>query len=107
MKRNTLLALMVTSVLALASAALATDYSGYSLKELSQMRCNMMNMSQEDRDAFRSAWREKMQRASDQDRQMYAWGQGNCRGKKGHSNCMGSGCRKGHGSRHGHGYESW
>ena len=105
MKPKTFITVLAVAALFLSAAAFAADYSNYSLKELSHMRCNMMNMSQEDRNAFRTAWRQKMQDASAQERQKYAWRKGNCKGMHGNGDCNGCKSTGRHG--HGHHHSNW
>ncbi len=97
MKSQILSTLAVAGLLFLAVPVFAADYSSYSLQELSQMRGTMMEKSQEEKAAFRNAWRDKMQKATAEERSLYARG----RGKGG---CNGSGNCNGSGSGHGHGW---
>ncbi len=110
MKQLTIRTLAVAGALCLAIPAFATDYTGYSLQQLSQMRGTMMHKSQADREAFRNAWREKMKAATPGERTAFAHGGGNGRGYgygMYHSNgngCLGSGNCDGSGKGHGHGH---
>jgi hypothetical protein len=69
MKKNMTTIIILAGLLFLPAYGFATDYSRYTLEELSQMRGTMQNASDEDRSAFRDAWRAKMQNASAEDRQ--------------------------------------
>ncbi len=108
MKSITLRTVLAAGALFIAIPALAADYSSYSLQELSQMRGTMMDKSQEEREAFRNAWMEKMRNATPEERSLYSgaqgkghkYGQMHSNGQSGFGgagNCDGSG----HGHRHG------
>jgi len=113
MKKETIMAIAIGAALTVTSPVMAvTDYSSYTLQELAQMRGTMVNKSLEERQAFRDAWRAKMQSASPEERASYAKGKrrGSSRGYAGNSNaykgqgngtCNGSGqgMGKGHGRR--------
>lgn len=103
MKHGTFKTALIAGALLLAVPALAADYSNYSMQELSQMRGKMMDKSQEEKDAFRNAWRQKMQNATPEERAKNSRGrgqrmghhygqQGNC----GNGNCGQSDYGKGH-----------
>lgn len=111
MKLATFKTALIAGALLLAVPALAADYSSYSMQELSQMRGTMMDKSQEEKEAFRNAWRQKMQNATPEERAEYSssrgkgqgYGQGQGmghhygqQGNCGNGNCGHSGHGKGH-----------
>lgn len=118
MKKNWTTKLLVAATCALfvAGPVMATDYSSYTLQELSQMRGSMMDKSQEERNAFRDAWRQKMQEASPEERAQYSrgWGsRGSGNSGQGHHYGQGQwgqgaggsgGCCSGSGNGHGRGH---
>lgn len=111
MKLSTFKTVLIAGALLLAVPALAADYSSYSMQELSQMRGTMMDKSQEEKDAFRNAWRQKMRNATPEERAEYSRSRGKGhdkgqgmghhygqQGNGGNGNCGHSGKGKGHGS---------
>ncbi len=95
--KNMTKTIVLAGLLILPSYCFATDYSDYSLEELSQMRGTMQNASDNDRNAFRDAWRTKMRNASPEERESMG---GN--GRK-HGNRYGDGSGKGYGMENGSG----
>lgn len=77
-----------------ASQIMATDYSTYSTQELAQFRGTLQNASQEEKDAFRSAWQSK----TAEEKQLYAAQNQNNAGK-GTGTCDGTGTGSGKGKR--------
>ncbi len=117
MRTKTLKTIIATGAIIFATSAFAvTDYSKYSLQELAQMRGTMMQKSQEERDAFRAAWQEKMRNATPEERQTYmrGRGRGNCNGSgmqsgsySTNSTRRGQGYGRGYGRGRGQGQRSW
>jgi len=112
MKKGTIMAMATVAILAVSAPAMAvTDYSSYSLQELAQMRGTMSDKSLEERQAFRDAWRAKIQNASPEERATYMRGKGyGARGSynnnnsykgQGNGTCNGSGRGMGKGYRRG------
>lgn len=64
----------------------ANDYSNYSIEELAKMRGTLRNTTQEEKDAFREAWQEKLRSLNPEKRQTYT--------RRG----LGSGQRRGNGN---------
>ncbi|WP_141674210.1 hypothetical protein [Dissulfuribacter thermophilus] len=70
----------------------ASDYSNYSIDELANMRGTLKNATQEERNAFRAAWQEKIRALSPEERQAYTrGGQGSGPGRRGSSYNAGGG----------------
>ncbi len=115
MKAKTLKTIIAAGAILFATSAFAaTDYSSYSLQDLAKMRGTMMQKSQEERDAFRAAWQEKMRNATPEERQTYmrGRGRGNCDGSgMQNGSCQNNGSGRGQGYEHGHGrghgHRSW
>lgn len=85
-------------VLTLLTVAQAADYESMSTQELSQLRGTMYNKSDEERDAFRSVWQQRINRMSEEEKAKYLGsesgrGQGNRSGTG-----LGDGTGKGRGN---------
>lgn len=88
--------LVFIGLLSLASNSPAADYSSMTTEELSQLRGTLQTASQEERDAFRSEWLERVQSMTAAERQAYG-SAGNGYGK-GAGNAAGAGSANGTGT---------
>ena len=70
MLRKTLYALILAAMVATPAWA-GTDYSSMTTEELSQMRGTLRNATQEERDAFRAVWQERVRNMSTEEMQRY------------------------------------
>lgn len=85
-------------VLTLLTGAQAADYESMSTQELSQLRGTMYNKSDEERDAFRSVWQQRINRMSEEEKAKYL-GSGSGRGQGNRSGTgLGDGTGKGRGN---------
>lgn len=89
-------------VLTLLTVAQAADYESMSTRELSQLRGTMYNKSDEERDAFRSVWQQRINRMSEEEKAKYL-GSGSGRGQ---GNRSGTGLGDGTGRGRGNGQQS-
>ena len=88
--------LVFIGLLSLASYSPAADYSSMTTEELSQLRGTLQTASQEERDAFRSEWLERVESMTVAERQAYG-SPGNGYGN-GKGNAAGAGSANGTGS---------
>jgi len=87
-----------------APALAATDYSSMSNEELAAMRGTMRDVSQEDRDAFRSEWQSRVQNMTQEERQLAVGRPANAaQDGAGNRYGRGNGQRSGNGSTEGRG----
>lgn len=85
-------------VLTLLTVAQAADYESMSTQELSQLRGTMYNKSDEERDAFRSVWQQRINRMSEEEKAKYL-GSGSGRGQGNRSGTgLGDGTGRGRGN---------
>ena len=70
MKRILMLTL-ATAVLLSAGSILAADFSQYSTEELHKMRGTMQNVTQQERETFRTEWQKRIQNMTQEERQKY------------------------------------
>lgn len=85
-------------VLTLLTVAQAADYESMSTQELSQLRGTMYNKSDEERDAFRSVWQQRINRMSAEEKAKYL-GSGSGRGQGNRSGTgLGDGTGRGRGN---------
>jgi len=70
MLRKTLYALILAAMVATPAWAV-TDYSSMTTEELSQIRGTLRNATQEERDAFRSVWQQRVRNMSTEEMQRY------------------------------------
>lgn len=85
-------------VLTLLTVAQAADYESMSTRELSQLRGTMYNKSDEERDAFRSVWQQRINRMSEEEKAKYL-GSGSGRGQGNRSGTgLGDGTGRGRGN---------
>ena len=85
-------------VLTLLTVAQAADYESMSTQELSQLRGTMYNKSDEERDAFRSVWQQRINRMSAEEKANYL-GSGSGRGQGNRSGTgLGDGTGRGRGN---------
>jgi len=85
-------------VLTMLTVAQAADYESMSTQELSQLRGTMYNKSDEERDAFRSVWQQRINRMSEEEKANYL-GSGSGRGQGNRSGTgLGDGTGKGRGN---------
>lgn len=88
--------LVFIGLVSLASRSPAADYSSMTTEELSQLRGTLQTASQEERDAFRSEWLERVQSMTATERQAYG-NAGNGYGN-GAGNAAGAGSANGTGT---------
>lgn len=67
-------------LLLLPAMGLSAEYQSMSTKDLSELRGTMYNASQEERDAFRTEWRKRMDQMTPEEKEQYL-GAGGGRGK--------------------------
>ncbi|MEF3169238.1 MAG: hypothetical protein K6360_07945 [Deltaproteobacteria bacterium] len=79
---------LVTGIALFPMAAMAADYSGYSNEELAAMRGTMQNATEEERNAFRCEWQNRMQDMTPEEMAQYT---GKGQGGKGNRSPQGSG----------------
>ena len=85
-------------ILTMLTVAQAADYESMSTQELSQLRGTMYNKSDEERDAFRSVWQQRINRMSEEEKAKYL-GSGSGRGQGNRSGTgLGDGTGKGRGN---------
>lgn len=85
-------------VMTLLTVAQAADYESMSTQELSQLRGTMYNKSDEERDAFRSVWQQRINRMSEEEKAKYL-GSGSGRGQGNRSGTgLGDGTGRGRGN---------
>ena len=92
--------LIVTLVLAVAISAsivFAADYSKYTTDELNSMRGTMQNVTQEERNAFRAEWQNRIQNMTQEERQKYMGRPENAPQGAGYGKGMGKGMGMGQG----------
>ena len=90
--------LTTLAVLTMLTVAQAADYESMSTQELSQLRGTMYNKSDEERDAFRSVWQQRINRMSEEEKAKYL-GSGSGRGQGNRSGMgLGDGTGKGRGN---------
>ncbi len=78
------IALIIGGLMMATGVYAASDYSNYSIDELAKMKGSLKNATQEERNAFRSAWQEKIRSLSPGERQTYTrGGQGSGVGRRG------------------------
>ena len=63
--------LTTLAVLTMLTVAQAADYESMSTQELSQLRGTMYNKSDEERDAFRSVWQQRINQMSEEEKANY------------------------------------
>jgi hypothetical protein len=84
------------------SAWAVTDYRSMSTEDLTRLRGTLQNASQEEREAFRTAWREKLQQMAPEDQQKRMGPPANRPANDGTlRQGEGQGMGKGYGKRHG------
>ncbi len=88
-------------VLTMLTVAQAADYESMSTQELSQLRGTMSNKSQEERDAFRNVWQQRINQMSEEEKANYL-GSGSGRGQ---GNRSGTGLGDGNGRGRGNGQQ--
>jgi len=85
-------------VLTMFTVAQAADYESMSTQELSQLRGTMSNKSQEERDAFRTIWQQRINQMSEEEKANYL-GSGSGRGQGNRSGTgLGDGTGRGRGN---------
>ena len=85
-------------VLTMLTVAQAADYESMSTQELSQLRGTMYNKSDEERDAFRSVWQQRINQMSEEEKANYS-GSGSGRGQGNRSGTgLGDGTGRGRGN---------
>lgn len=85
-------------ILTMLTVAQAADYESMSTQELSQLRGTMYNKSDEERDAFRSVWQQRINRMSEEEKAKYL-GSGSGRGQGNRSGTgLGDGTGRGRGN---------
>ena len=85
-------------VLTMLTVAQAADYESMSTQELSQLRGTMSNKSQEERDAFRTVWQQRINQMSEEEKANYS-GSGSGRGQGNRSGTgLGDGTGRGRGN---------
>lgn len=85
-------------VMTMLTVAQAADYESMSTQELSQLRGTMYNKSDEERDAFRSVWQQRINRMSEEEKAKYL-GSGSGRGQGNRSGTgLGDGTGRGRGN---------
>ena len=90
--------LTTLAVLTMLTVAQAADYESMSTQELSQLRGTMYNKSDEERDAFRSVWQQRINRMSEEEKAKYL-GSGSGRGQGNRSGTgLGDGAGRGRGN---------
>ena len=107
-----ILVILFLALAILAGNAFAEDYSQYTTEELSDMRGTLQNASEEERDAFRDEWQERLQDMTSEERQKYTGrpdnaqshpgagrmqGRGNAQDRGGYGKGMGRGSGRGFG----------
>jgi hypothetical protein len=90
--------LTTLAVLTMLTVAQAADYESMSTQELSQLRGTMYNKSDEERDAFRSVWQQRINQMSEEEKANYL-GSGSGRGQGNRSGTgLGDGTGRGRGN---------
>lgn len=90
-------ALIATGILLMSvSAWAATDYSAMSTEELSKIRGTLQSATEEERNAFRNEWQNRVQTMTAEERQQFMGPQAKGTGK-GQGKGMGKGMGKGKG----------
>lgn len=99
-------------LLCLPAAGMGAEYQGMTTPELSKLRGTMYSASQEERDAFRAAWQERVNQMTPEEKQQYigsgggmgpgnrsgaGLGDGTGRGRGGSSGANGAGTGAGNG----------
>ena len=83
----------------------ATDYSTMSNEELSKIRGTLHSASLEERNAFRTEWRQRVQNMTPEEQQQYL-GHPACGAAGGSGGQQGNGYGNGRGMKHGMGYQA-
>jgi len=100
---------MIMAIMAISATTLwaATDYSAMSNEELSAVRGTLHGATQEERNAFRTEWRQRVQEMTPEEQQQYL-GHPSCRaaGGTGTGRHQGNGLGGGRGMQHGMGNNS-
>ncbi|MGI9538081.1 MAG: hypothetical protein ACR2PB_13510 [Desulfocapsaceae bacterium] len=99
MNRNLIKSIVASALilLLLPAIGLSADYQSMSTKDLSDLRGTMYNAPQEERDAFRVEWRERIDRMTPEEKEKYL-GAGGGRGKGNRTgDGLGDGTGKGRG----------
>jgi len=98
---------ILMSIMALSATTVwaATDYSAMSNEELSAVRGTLHSSSQEERNAFRTEWQQRVQKMTPEEQQQYI-GHAACRAAGDTERQQGKGHGRGHGRQHGMANES-
>lgn len=107
-----ILVILVLAFAVLSGNAFAGDYSKYTTEELANMRDTLQDASEEERDAFRDEWQQRVQDMTPEERQKYVdrpdntqcqpgadrmQGRGNAQDRGGYGKGMGRGSGRGFG----------
>jgi hypothetical protein len=69
--KRILISTIAAAVILTAGNIMAADFSQHSTEDLSRMRGTMQNVTQQERDAFRTEWQKRIQNTSQEERQKY------------------------------------